>query len=181
MRLALSVIAAAALLAPLGAQASADEAAIKAFVADIQALARKPIPAVDPSGKPIGAQSASIRRQGPMAFMFTIKSVRTSGKTAAPQMNAFSLSPKVNGLGAGTFMASRHYGAVSRTTPCSAKYAVSGARRTLDLTCTKANPAGGFTPGEVVSKIHWELAPQTFEVRFASADGTVNAIYRAAR
>jgi hypothetical protein len=176
----------AALLVAVGSSAYAaapgvDEALIKAFVADITALSGKNISAFDGKGTALPAQSASIRRQGPLDFIFAIKTRQATGKISAPQSIALSFRPGEPGMGAGTFMVVRHGVMENRSTRCSGKYVTKGNVRAIDFVCTKMSSTGGFTPGEIVSKMRWEIAPDLFEMHLISADGTVNAIYRTAR
>ncbi len=182
----MSTLGLAALLVAVGSSAYAaapgvDEAAIKAFVADVTALSGRNIPAFDGKGTALPAQSASIRRQGPLSLSFAIKTRHATGKISAPQSIALSFRPGEPGMGAGTFMVVRHGVVDNRMIRCSGKYVTKGSARAVDLVCTRMSSTGGFTPGEIASKMHWELAPDLFEMRLMSADGTVNAIYRTAR
>jgi hypothetical protein len=182
----MSTLVVAALLVAVGASAYAaapgvDDVAVRAFVADITALSGKNISAFDGKGTALPAQSASIRRAGPLDFTFSIKTRQATGKISTPQPIALSFRPSEPGMGAGTFMVVRHGLVDNRSIRCSGKYVPKGTVRAVDLVCTKMSSTGGFTPGEVVSKMHWEIAPDRFEMRLMSADGTVNAIYRTAR
>jgi hypothetical protein len=179
--LGLALLLVAAASSAFAAAPGVDEAAIKAFVADITALSGKSISAFDGKGAARPAQSASIRRAGPLDFSFSIKTRQVTGKISAPQPIALSFRPNEPGMGAGTFMVVRHGLVENRSVRCSGKYASKGSVRAVDLVCTRMSPTGGFTPGEIVSKMRWEIAPQLFEMQLMSADGTVNAIYRTAR
>ena len=153
----------AALLVAVGSSAYAaapgvDEAAIKAFVADVTALSGKDMSAFDGKGTALPAQSASIRRQGPLDLIIAIKTRQATGKISAPQSIALSFRPGEPGMGAGTFMVVRHGVVDNRATRCSGKYVTKGDVRAVDFICIKMSSTGGFTPGEIVSKMHWELA-----------------------
>ena len=148
---------------------AADPTAVDKFLADVVALAGKPIPALDASGSPRADGSATIRRQGPRDFIFSTKTVRGTGK-ASMGPAAYSFRPSEAGPSKGSFAV--HKLVDDATISCGAMLTTAADTRTLELVCSR--------PDGSKSRERWSLSTQALEVTFTAASGATTK-YRVVR